>query len=1044
MKISSLYIDGFGKFHNWKPSTRFGEGLTAIVGPNEAGKTTLLAFIRRMLYGFPDGRKKDLNHYAPINGGTIGGRLEILGDDGRDYILSRSGIRGSPSLTYADGTTARGLTPLSLLGPCDQVFYENVCAIGLNELQEISTLRRDEIRDRLAAAGAGNLPVREVATFLKDSADEIYAVKGKKKRINALVSDLKDVEMQIRSMKKSLGEYDQINREITLELEAVAEEEARQKTVEEEIAYFKALGQAWDIFVEREEARNTLRTIPNIEPFPGDALEELSRVKIEVQRLEKESGELTGKHSHSKEEVERCVVRGEVLDQADTIRTLERKIERYRSQVDDLKRGRLEGEQQQVNLDSILKSLGGDWDEECIIRFDTSVPAQDDTKQLRDRLSKSANDCAVQQSRLEVAEKEAEEKKESLRALQRRRDEIGDVADPSTARERLGKSREMLREIQYVQELETRLHSLRQEEARTTEIKNSLNSSPALPSWPGILVALSAILVFVWGYLTGTLQVAGIMAFILLIAAAGTFLAGRKRDEEPGSQGYARQYEEEGETLAAQRRDVDRERSEREEKIRSCAALFGFDALPSRTAAEDLVHALEDALIEADRVYDLDREITRAEEVCSSTDASLKKAQEDLQDARSEREGALDAWKRWCQERDLPETMNPDLIPDLIADIRRAAGLYAQIKAMKKRDASLSGDIRSFEEEIIAVTNACNESVSGSPETVLEGLIRLLHDEEETKRRYNMLTDRLKEENEALERVSAQYDAAKANLEAILKERGAKTPEEYRELEQLSRERQRLEKSIQDAESAIRKISGEERYHDFITALQEYDPVLMQVRLQEREDERTRIHDTLTEDHQAIGTLKERCSGIEGDRELTLLLSRAAALKEEISQVSRQWAVYTAASSLLGMAVETFERERQPEILREAQSFFTRITGGRYTRVVKPFDGSELYVEGATGAQKKVDELSRGTAEQLYLALRFGYIRDYATASLPVPVIFDDILVNFDPVRRKNACQAIANLAGTCQVLYFTCHPETVGDLTEAIPDAVVMDISGT
>ena len=53
MKIRSLYIDGFGKFHDWKPPTRFGESLTVIFGPNEAGKNLLL--IRRMLYGFPTG-----------------------------------------------------------------------------------------------------------------------------------------------------------------------------------------------------------------------------------------------------------------------------------------------------------------------------------------------------------------------------------------------------------------------------------------------------------------------------------------------------------------------------------------------------------------------------------------------------------------------------------------------------------------------------------------------------------------------------------------------------------------------------------------------------------------------------------------------------------------------------------------------------------------------------------------------------------------------------------------------------------------------------
>ncbi|MGB4578418.1 MAG: hypothetical protein WBH94_01435, partial [Methanoculleus sp.] len=398
---------------------------------------------------------------------------------------------------------------------------------------------------------------------------------------------------------------------------------------------------------------------------------------------------------------------------------------------------------------------------------------------------------------------------------------------------------------------------------------------------------------------------------------------------------------------------------------------------------------------------------------------------------------------RWCRERDLPETMNPDLISDLIADIRQAAGLYVQVGVTKKRQEDLSEEVRTFEEEIAAVADACSGSLSGPPDVVLEGLIRLLRDEEEAERRYNALTNRLNEEREALRRTSAQYDAAKARIDAMLRERGVETPEEYRESERLSRERQRLKGSVQDAESAIRRISGEERYHDFITALQEYDPVLMQVRLQERENELREIRGTIKDVHQKIGTLKERLSGIEGDNELTCLLSREAALKEEISQVSRQWAVYTAASSLLGMAVETFEQERQPEILREAQSFFTEITGGRYTRVVKPFDGSEPYVEEVTGAHKKIDELSRGTAEQLYLALRFGYICDYATSSLPVPVIFDDILVNFDPERRKNACQAIANLAETCQVLYFTCHPQTVTDLIEATPDAVVMDISG-
>ncbi|MDI6867878.1 AAA family ATPase [Methanoculleus sp.] len=1037
MKIRSLYIDGFGKFHDWKPPTEFGESLTVIFGPNEAGKTTLLAFIRRMLYGFPDGRK-NLNHYPPINGGKIGGRLEILGEDGQEYILSRTGVRGVPSLTYAGGTAVKGIKPLSLLGPCDQVFYENVCAIGLNELQEISTLRRDEIRDRLAAAGAGNLPVREVSTSIQRAADGIYVIQGKRKKINTLMSELKDVEAKIRDVKKRQGEYDLINEAITRESKAALEEDEKRKSAEEEITCLKSLAQAWEIFLEREKYRDALSKIPGIEPFPAGALEDLSKIEAEIKWLESEREDLTRKQSSSKEELERCVVREEVLAQADNIRALERKVEHYRNQVDDLKGVRLGLEQQQASLASMLKSFGEGWDEERVIRFDTSVPAQDEAKQLRDRLTKSMNDCTAQRSRLEAAEREAAEKREDLRDLKRRRDDIGDVEDPVTARKRLSLSREMLGEIQRVQELEVRLQTIRQEEARTAEIRASLRSARGLPSWPGILVALSAVLVFLWGFFTAAIQIAGLIALILLVAAAGIFLAGRGAEGGNDTEVPA----EKGETLAAQRKEVEREISAGKEKIRSCAKLLGFDPPHERTVAEDLVHTLEDAVMEAGRASDLDRDIARAEELCRTADEALKKARKAMDDLRSEHKKALDAWKRWCSERGLPGAMNPDLLPDLIAEIKQAAGLCAQIAAMKKREESLSAEIRLFEEEIAAVARACNEPLKGSPEVILEGLIRLLHDEEEAKRRYHALGDRLNAEGEALERTVALYAAAKADLETILKERGVETPEEYREIERLSRERQKLEESIRDAGSAIRRISGVERYDDFITALQGYDPVQMQVRLKEKENELQEIREKIQDIHQEIGTLRERCSGIEGDDELTSLLSHEAALKEDLSRVSREWSVYTVASSLLGMAVETFERERQPEILMEAQSFFTAITGGRYTRVVKPFDGSDPYVEEATGARKKIDELSRGTAEQLYLALRFGYIRDYATSSIPVPVIFDDILVNFDPVRRKNACRAIAELAETCQVIYFTCHPHAVEDLVEATPDAVVMDLS--
>ena len=56
MKILDLHVRDFGKLHDF---TLIPEpGMNLIVGENEYGKSTLLAFIRAMFYGFPKSAAK--------------------------------------------------------------------------------------------------------------------------------------------------------------------------------------------------------------------------------------------------------------------------------------------------------------------------------------------------------------------------------------------------------------------------------------------------------------------------------------------------------------------------------------------------------------------------------------------------------------------------------------------------------------------------------------------------------------------------------------------------------------------------------------------------------------------------------------------------------------------------------------------------------------------------------------------------------------------------------------------------------------------------
>ena len=145
---------------------------------------------------------------------------------------------------------------------------------------------------------------------------------------------------------------------------------------------------------------------------------------------------------------------------------------------------------------------------------------------------------------------------------------------------------------------------------------------------------------------------------------------------------------------------------------------------------------------------------------------------------------------------------------------------------------------------------------------------------------------------------------------------------------------------------------------------------------------------------------------------------------------------------LLEKTRQKFERERQPSVIRHAQDFFSNVTGQRYQRLYAPIGEQTITVTDATGANKQPAALSRGTREQLYLALRFGLIREFGEHAERLPVVVDEALVNFDPERARLAAESFAELAKTNQVLVFTCHPATRDMFIDV--GAHVLDISSS
>lgn len=165
----------------------------------------------------------------------------------------------------------------------------------------------------------------------------------------------------------------------------------------------------------------------------------------------------------------------------------------------------------------------------------------------------------------------------------------------------------------------------------------------------------------------------------------------------------------------------------------------------------------------------------------------------------------------------------------------------------------------------------------------------------------------------------------------------------------------------------------------------------------------------------------------------------ASRVAENIRELAREWARYALARRLLVEARGRFERERQPKVIRIASRLFSGITDGKWIGISASLEDSSLRVLPPHGEPVSPELLSRGTQEQLYLALRLAHIRSHAVS---LPVIMDDVLVNFDPERAVRTAMALGDLnrddesGPGHQLLFFTCHPQTARLLRDTIPDS--------
>ena len=153
-------------------------------------------------------------------------------------------------------------------------------------------------------------------------------------------------------------------------------------------------------------------------------------------------------------------------------------------------------------------------------------------------------------------------------------------------------------------------------------------------------------------------------------------------------------------------------------------------------------------------------------------------------------------------------------------------------------------------------------------------------------------------------------------------------------------------------------------------------------------------------------------------------------IEEEIRGLCAEIAERTAYCDSLRLARQTLQEAADeaeqlfsPQLNAHTADIFTRLTGGRYQNVLVAPQTFDIRAQEAAGSMlREWKYLSSGTVDQAYLALRLAIAGELTKAGPPLPLLLDDVLLQYDDRRMEQGLRFLAEEAQRAQIVLFTCR----------------------
>lgn len=411
---------------------------------------------------------------------------------------------------------------------------------------------------------------------------------------------------------------------------------------------------------------------------------------------------------------------------------------------------------------------------------------------------------------------------------------------------------------------------------------------------------------------------------------------------------------------------------------------------------------------------------------------------------RAAAEAALADWQTAWTALTAELGLDPDATPGAVAD-----DLQTLAEALKEDELAvgLAARIAGIDRDAVVfverIRDGCSRLAPELQERPPEEAVEMLHgrlvEQRERATRHQALCDQAARATEEQRAAETAVAAAEQVLAELCRQAGCVSPDELPAIEERVRERRRLGEQLAEVELGLIRAGdgrGIARLREEADGVDQ-DEILARLEALDR-----RLEQVLRPAHRQLiarqADLAQNLKTMSHEGAAGAIAEEGQQILAEIRARAERYVRVKLAARLLRDEIERFRRQHSDPILKQTSHYFAALTRGAFSAVETDFDDTDqpvLIGRRSNGERLRVEAMSTGTRDQLYLALRLANLEQYLRTNEPLPFIVDDILIQFDDDRALATLETLAAFSAKTQVILFTHHGRDLEQARQLDPD---------